>query len=124
MNKEYIESLLREEEMVNIISKLRTQFSSQMTESNFFKIFIEAFKYIGIEVDITDEVVPFVFTVELSKFDITYCIRFNDNGKYLSKRFRHDEIQNKLKEYNTTQEGKGMLKSAHDLIDIFIGLLE
>ena len=124
MTKEYIISVLRREEIVKEVSLLRTQFELQMTDFYFFRTFIEAFKKSGIETEIQHEVLPFSFTDKISKLDNQYCIRFYKDREYLSKRFRYDKLQNKLKEYNTIQGEMSMLESASALIDIFISLIE
>lgn len=119
MNKEYIEALLREEEMVNIISKLRTQFSRQITEFYFFRTFFEALNMVGINGTTTKSHCPYDGGIKTDH----YIILSEKNNK-LNNQYNNDKLLEDLKNYNATQEGLGMIKSAHKLIDIFISLLE
>ena len=121
MNKEYIESLLREEVIVSTISKLRTQFNNKITEFYFFKVFIEVLQSLGIKSELCSS--SYINNDNSVVTDYKLTLWENENNKYKCM-YDHDKLLKDLDNYNAAQEGKGMHKSAHDLIDIFIGLLE
>ena len=121
MKKDYIESLLREEEIVLQISKLRTQFSHHITEFYFFKTFIEVLKLLNINCLVFDDA---TFEPESGKFIVSSFIELQENNNILrSSKFKRTDFVNILRKYNTDQCEMSLRESTHALIDIFIGLL-
>lgn len=118
MNKEYIKTLLQDEEMINKISKLRTQFSLYMSEFYFFRTFFEALKSVGINghTDVkynTYNGLETSYFIILCKDDIELRFQY-DNNKF----------QDELSVFNKSQSEMGFRESAIKLTNIFINLLE
>lgn len=114
IDKEYIKSLLMDEKIVEYISILRTQFSPQMTESHFFKIFFDALY----KLNITGE-----HHTIFKDCKECYLILW-ENKKYKYEfQYNYRKLQEDLDTYNMKQGGMSMLESVHKLIDIFVGLL-
>lgn len=124
MTKEYVVSILRREDMVDTISKLRTQFSTIMTDFYFFRTFIDSLKTAGVNIEIHNTIQPFSDTNEISKIVDNRYIVFSKDFEYLKINFDNDKLRYRLKEYNELQKNMSMLESAHALIDIFINILE
>lgn len=121
MNKQDIELVLKRENAVKMISKLRTQFSPSMTEFYFFRTFFETLRNFNIRgyetKDVYDEngELKYKYSIILSKI--------GERPEYISE-YNLEKLHNDLNNYNNSLSSMGMIESANALIDIFIGLLE
>ena len=64
MDRQYIEGILKDDDIVKYISKLRTKFPLTMTVQNFFKIFFNTLKTVNITAQID--------SLNYSKINIVY----------------------------------------------------
>lgn len=118
MLKEYIENSLKQEETINKVSIMRTQFTHIMSEFYFFNTFVRVLKSLGVDVkhrkesrDIGNDVAQFCY------------IDFNYNGEKYTTQYDNDKLVNDLKNFNILQVEMGMRESASTLVDIFLSLL-
>ena len=118
LNKEYIESLLKDEEIFNKILTMRPQFTHTISEFYFFNIFFRVLKSLGFEINhrkesniIDNKIVMFCF------------IDFLKDGKIYTTQYDNDKLQYTLNEFNDTQPDMSMRGSTSVLIGIFLSLL-
>ena len=118
LNKKYIEGVLREDNMVSSISKLRTRFSHTMSNFLFFKIFFEMFHTIDIDATITKRRCQYDGGIKTEY----YIVINNDKDEYVT-RYDSDKLEKDLQDFNNLQGEMGILESTHYLINIFVSLL-
>jgi hypothetical protein len=118
MNKEYIESLLKNEKITSQISIMRTQFTHIMSEFYFFNTFFRVLKSLGFEVHHRKESV----IVDGKVASFCFIDFLKDNEKYTTE-YDNGKLQNDLNNFNEIQGDMSMLESANALIDIFLSLL-
>lgn len=112
-----IKQLLKEENTVHEISKIRTNFDSKLIRTSFLHIFIKFFKPKGFNVYIK---------IEETKDENLYFLFFRDkDGNVVKIKYDMYKLQKEINRYNDNiyNETTGMVSSANDLIQIFLGLL-
>lgn len=125
MNRKYIKDLLNCPSMIHRISKGKTQCSHNMTDFDFFKIFIEAFKGMDIELRIEDKInasFPYGYTSESNLKDMKEMI-FYKRFDYYRTSFDNMVLNDKLRRYNSRLKDIGFAESTMELIEIFLSLL-
>lgn len=114
MNKEYMESLLKDEEIIKKISKIRTQYNHIITDIIFFKIFCSTLETLNIECEFTNWKLPYRgASIILKEKDKSAEIEYNPH-----------KLENEIEKFNTTQSIMGFNKSTNALIDIFVNLFD
>lgn len=109
-----IKQLLKSENAVHEISKIRTNFDSKLIRTSFLHIFIKFFKSKGFNVYIKIEE------------ENLYFLFFRDkDGNEIKIKYDMYKLQKEINRYNDNiyNEYIGMISSANDLIQIFLGLL-
>lgn len=118
LNKEYIESLLKDEDVVSKISKARTQFSFIMTEFYFFNTFFMVLESLNIHCSINKQ------SGIIEGDPVLFCyIEFAQDYDLYTTQYDQEELVQKLLTYNALQSNMSMSESVHNLIDIFLSLL-
>lgn len=124
MNRNYIESILNSTSMIYTISRKKIQCSHTMNEFYFFKIFIEAFRTVDIELTIEDKPeVSFGYISKSVLVDRKEIVFWRDTEILFTAPFNMIALNDKIREYNHFLKGMGFMESTLRLIDIFKDLL-
>lgn len=124
MNKEYIEYILKDEEMIKTISKLQTQCSHIMTEFYFFKIFFEALRTVGIICEIKHSVVSFSDVDDISNIKMNKNIMVVNGKDSMIVPIDDNTLSINIILYNRTKGDMSFAESTNALINIFISLFD
>lgn len=115
MNKELIEKMLSDENMIHDIAVTRTKYNHKISYQTFLSIFIESFYRIYninvstlIQIYATNDIIP----------DCT--ITFSNQLYQLTFTFYLDKVNNDLKVYNERLDIMSFRESAIYLINIFL----
>lgn len=125
MNKKYIETILKSDDMIHKIAVARTRYSRNITYPDFLQIFSEALNVFGIYITTELNVEPSFIEPDISKREFEEIINVSQNHEDLIYcKFSVDKINDKLLEYNYSKKEMGFTESTIFLIDIFLDILE
>lgn len=125
MNKKYIETILKSEDMIHKIAVARTQYSRNITYSDFLQIFSEALNTFGVYITIDCNLDASTNDPDISKREFENFINVSQNHEDLIYcKFSVEKINDKLLEYNYNKKEMGFTESTIYLINIFLDILE
>lgn len=118
MDKEYIEFILKDEEIAKSISKLRTQFSHHISEFYFFNLFVEILKKFNIMVKFEKKTY-----INNENKPVTDCfISLYEGDKGITTQYDENKLKETLNHFNSKQSELGFFASTMFLIDTFVNL--
>lgn len=126
--KETIKKILKEESNVQCITKLRTQYSRNISEFYFFKIFVDILTPKGINISVhkkgTFDPIDLNLSIEnKEKIKLVNILTISMNSYSSDYYFNSAYLEKVLNEFNNKQINMSMIESTNALIDIFLGLL-